>query len=159
MNAGRIGEFCSLSPFLDFFFLFFLTFIYFWDRERHNMNREGSERRRHRIWSRFQALSCQHRAQRRAWTHRPWDHDLSRSQTLNRLSHPGAPSPFLDFIQRNPPIRWIVYNQWWRLGQPIGLSNSLSSYTPPQLLSNMICHHVFTRQLGRFGWEPLGKSW
>ena len=27
-----------------------------------------------------------------AWTHKPWDHDLSQSQMLNPLSHPGAPS-------------------------------------------------------------------
>ena len=35
----------------------------------------------------------QHRAQRGARTHRPWDHDLSWSRPLNRLSHPGAPLP------------------------------------------------------------------
>ena len=33
----------------------------------------------------------QQRARCRTWTHRLWDHDLSRSLTLNRLSHPGAP--------------------------------------------------------------------
>ena len=49
------------------------------------------ERGRHRIQSRLQALSCLHKAQRGAWTHGPRDHDLSRSRTLNRLSHPGAP--------------------------------------------------------------------
>ena len=37
-----------------------LTFIYFWDRERQSMNGGGSERGRHRIWNRHQALSCQH---------------------------------------------------------------------------------------------------
>ena len=51
----------------------------------------GRERGRHRIWNRLQALSCQHRARRRARTHKLWDRDLSRSQTLNWLSHPGAP--------------------------------------------------------------------
>ena len=35
--------------------------------------------------------ACQHGAQRGAQTHKPQDHDLSQSQTLNRLSHPGAP--------------------------------------------------------------------
>ena len=81
--------------FCDFFnfylFLFFLTFIYFWHRERQSMNGGGSERGRHRVWNRLQALSCQHRAQRGARTHRPWDHDLSRSRKPNQLSHPGAP--------------------------------------------------------------------
>ena len=55
------------------------------------MNRGGSERGRHRIWNRLQALSCQHRARCGARTHGPRDHDLSRSRPLNRLSQPGAP--------------------------------------------------------------------
>ena len=54
-----------------FFFKFFLTCIYFWDRERQSMNRGGSERGRHRIRNRLQAPSCQHRARRRARTHQP----------------------------------------------------------------------------------------
>ena len=40
---------------------------------------------------------CQHRAGRGAQTHEP-DHDLSQSQSINRLSHPGAPK----FIVFNP---------------------------------------------------------
>ena len=32
-----------------------------------------------------------HSAWRWARTHEPWDHDLSQSRTLNRLSHPGTP--------------------------------------------------------------------
>nr|XP_060467831.1 threonine aspartase 1 isoform X4 [Panthera onca] len=51
----------------------------------------GRERKRHRIRSRHQTLSCQDRAPLGARTHRPRDHDLSRSWTLNRLNHPGAP--------------------------------------------------------------------
>ena len=47
------------------------------------MNRGRSERGRHRIWNRLQALSCQHRARRGAQTHGPRDHDLSRSRPLN----------------------------------------------------------------------------
>ena len=52
------------------------------------------QRGRHRIWSRLQALSRQHKAWCGDRTHRlwdQWDHDLSRSQTLNRPSHPGSP--------------------------------------------------------------------
>ena len=67
-------------------------FIYFWDRERQSMNEEGSERGRHRIWSRLRALSCQHRAQHGARTHEVWDIDLSQSRMLNWQSHPGAPN-------------------------------------------------------------------
>ena len=33
---------------------------------------KGRERGRHRIWSRLQALSCQHRAWCGAWTHKPY---------------------------------------------------------------------------------------
>ena len=63
----------------SYFFLIFLTFVYFWERGGH------------RIQSRLQALGCQHRAGRGARTHQQRDHDLSRSQTLNRLNHPGTP--------------------------------------------------------------------
>ena len=50
------------------------------------------ERGRHRIWSRLQALSCQHRAVHGVQTHELLGHDLSWSQTVHRLSHPSAPS-------------------------------------------------------------------
>ena len=56
-----------------------------WAEEEHR------ERGRHRIRIRLQAQSCQHRAQLRTQTHEPRDHDLSWSQTPNRLSHPGVP--------------------------------------------------------------------
>ena len=72
------------------FSIIFLMFIYFWDREREWGTRR--ERGRHRIWSRFQALNCQHRAQRGARTHELWDHDLSWSQSPKQLSHPCAPN-------------------------------------------------------------------
>ena len=68
----------------------FYLFIYFL-RQRETEREQGKGRGRHRIWSRLQALSCQHRAQCGAWTHRLWDRDLSRSRTLNRRSHPGTP--------------------------------------------------------------------
>ena len=50
-----------------------------------------AERETHRIPSRHQAPSCHHRAWHGAQTHKPWDHDLSRSWTLNWLSHPDTP--------------------------------------------------------------------
>ena len=61
------------------------------ERERDREQGRSWERRRHKIWSRPQALSCQHRAPRRARTHKPRDHDLSGSRMHNRLSHPEAP--------------------------------------------------------------------
>ena len=60
----------------------------------------GRETRRHGIWSRLQALSCQHRARRGAWTHQLWDRDLSRSRAPNWLSHPGAPCSFFYFCNK-----------------------------------------------------------
>ena len=62
------------------------------ETETESMSGGGVERDTHRMWSRLQALSCQHRARHRARTRRLWDHDPSRSLTLNQLSHPGAPS-------------------------------------------------------------------
>ena len=70
-------------------FIFFNVYFFFFERETEREWGRGRERGRHRIWSRLQALSRQHRAWRGAWTHEPWDHDLSQSQ-LSRLSHPGA---------------------------------------------------------------------
>ena len=75
-----------------FFFNFFLNvYLFLRQRETEHEQGRGRERGRHRIWNRLQALSCQHGARRGAQTHGPWDHDLSRSRTLNRPSHPGAP--------------------------------------------------------------------
>ena len=72
---------------------------------------KGRDRRRPRIWSRLQALSCQHRARRGAQTHRLWDHDLSRSRTLNWLSHPGAPCS--TFCQTPPTASWDLTSHLW----------------------------------------------
>ena len=88
----------AFTGFLLLFFWIFNVFIYFWRRETETEHERGRsrERGRHRIWSRLQALSHQHRARRRARTHKLWDHDLSRSWTLNRLSHPDT-SRSMDF--------------------------------------------------------------
>ena len=114
-------------------FFFFLN-VYLFLREG---GRGEAERKteRHRICSRLQALSAQHRAQRVARTHEQWDHDLSPSQMLNRLSHPGAPwnfyvpwllpllrRPMLDTVQPQHGGYWLLEwlcsvlsptNPWW----------------------------------------------
>ena len=74
-------------------FYFLNAYLFLREREKeteHEWGR-GRERRRHRIWRGLQAPSCQHRARRGARTHRLRDYDLSRSQSLNPLSHPGTP--------------------------------------------------------------------
>ena len=63
-------------------------------RERETEHKQGRGRERERIRSAFQALSCKHRAQRRAQSHELWDHDLNWSRTLNQLSHPGTPTVY-----------------------------------------------------------------
>ena len=69
-------------------FLFCLMFIYFWEREAVWAGEGQRDRGTHRIRSRLQALSCQHRARRGAQTHELWDHDLSRSRTSNLTEPP-----------------------------------------------------------------------
>ena len=48
-----------------------------------------------------QALHWQQCAQRGAWTHKPRDDDLSWSQTLNWLSHPG--------VSRDMPLNHFIF--------------------------------------------------
>ena len=81
--------------------IFFNVYLFLRENRRQSETQSvswgGTERGRHRIWSRLQALSCQHTAQSRAGTHKLWDHDLSQCRTFNPLSHPGAPeSNFLN---------------------------------------------------------------
>ena len=58
------------------------------------------------------------RGRQRIWIHKPWDHDLSPSQMLNRLSHPGAP---LSCTLNSPSIGapgWLSQlsvNSWFQL--------------------------------------------
>ena len=78
-RVGRLTDWATQAP----LYLFLKQTECKWGR--------GRERGRHRIWSRFQALSYQHRAGCGAQTHKLSDHDLSRSWTLNQLSQPGAP--------------------------------------------------------------------
>ena len=93
LSGGRAGTQVQVWQMEVFFLLIFLCLLTFErERRRQSMSRGGVEREGDRIWSRLQALSCQRRAWHGAWTHEPQDHDLSRSQMLNRQSHPGAPT-------------------------------------------------------------------
>ena len=92
-------------------------FIYFWERGRESKQERSRDRGRHRIQSRLQVPSCQHRARRGAWTHQPWDHDLSWSQTLNWLSHPGTPMIIFLEEEKNKILSWSGHSLnssfWW----------------------------------------------
>ena len=91
LNFYFIWFYFILFYFILFYFILFQCLFIFETETEHEWGR-GRERGRHRIGSRLQALSHQLRAQHGAWTHGPWDRDLSWSRTLNRLSHPGAPA-------------------------------------------------------------------
>ena len=63
---GRKGGLLLNTPRSPFeigisFCFFFNAYLFLRERVRQSMSRGGSERGRHRIQSRFQALSCQHR--------------------------------------------------------------------------------------------------
>ena len=89
-------------------------FTYFWERETERQHewKRSRARGRHRIQSRVQALSCQHRARCEAWTHKPWDHDLSRSRTLNRLATqvPLSCSHLISFYLHIPLTGHIIHS-------------------------------------------------
>ena len=68
--------------------------IYFWKRERESMNAGGTEKETQNLkqapGSELSAQSPMQGSNPRA-VRELWDHELSRSQMLNWLSHPGAP--------------------------------------------------------------------
>ena len=80
---------------IKLFFFKFIHLLFLREREREHKQERGRERDTHRIWSRLQALSYQHRAQGRARTHEPWDQDLSQSQTLNCSTNWATQVPLL----------------------------------------------------------------
>ena len=92
-ESEDLAYFLFVSLFIYLFFKFLKMFYFIFEREstRSQAGQRGKrEKGRHRIRSKLQALSCQHRAQCRAWTHELQDHDLSQSRSLDQLSHPGT---------------------------------------------------------------------
>ena len=73
-------------------------FTYFWERQRQNVSGLGAEREgdtESEVGSRLQAISTEPNVGLELTE--LWDHDLSQSQTLNWLSHPGAPAFPVEF--------------------------------------------------------------
>ena len=107
----------SSAVLFGFFHNFFNIYLFLRQRETEHEWGRGRERGRHRIRNRLQALSCQHRARHGPRTHGPRDHDLSRSRTLIRLSHPGAPQLF--FLKTGShwdtryPERKVYFHDAW----------------------------------------------
>ena len=82
-------------------------FIYFWSRKRKTaLSRGGAERIQSssRLW----AASTEPDTE---LEHERWDHHLSRSRTLNPLSHPGAPEALLIVLK-------MPHSQGWPLTVP-----------------------------------------
>ena len=64
---------------------FYYLFIYLFERE------QVAEGQRGGVEDPKRALRWQQRTWCGAWTYKPWDHDLSQSQTLHQLSRSGSP--------------------------------------------------------------------
>ena len=116
----------------------FLMFIYFWPRERDRAwAGRGIEREReigrHKIQSRLQALSCQHRAWHEARTHGVQDQDLSRCRTLNQLSHPGTPFFFFKFF--------LTFIYFWETEHKWGRGREREGDTESEAGSKLSCQH------------------
>ena len=99
-------------------------------------------RGRHRIRSRLQAPSCQHRVWRGAQTLGPRDRDLRPGRMLNWLSRPGAPIFGFQFILRTGKVilinKYYLFNshlvKWYSYSHlPKGLHLLLNTF--------QICHH------------------
>ena len=128
-EVGCLTDWATQAPLGEtilFYFLFkkkiFLTFIYFWDRERQSMNEGGSERGRHRIWNRLQALSCQHRA--RAGLELT-DREIMTWAEVGRSTDWAT--------QSAPDISLVAFSSWVKLlnGIPIPDNEDISSRRLP----------------------------
>ena len=102
-EEGSVSSSLSVLPGIFLLLLFKCLFL----RETEHERERDTERGRHRIRSRLQAQSCIRRARRGARTHGPRDHDLSRSRTPNRRSHPGAPSLAGHKTKVKHPVSWL----------------------------------------------------
>ena len=121
-------------------------FLFIFERERQSMSKGGAERGRHRIQSRLQALSCQHRAWHRAQTHQPWDHN----PTLNWLSHPGAPHTFFssahgNILQYRPQVRPGRLNRFEKIGIIQSIFSNHSATKLEISKGRLPCHKVKKR--------------
>ena len=131
----------------------FLTF-YLFLRQGETQHEQGRvrERGRHRIWNRLQALSCQHRARCGARTHGPRDHDLSRSQTPNWLSHPGAPEDLLFLCEE-----WSKNNQEFHPCRYV-ISTSFPLVAKEYLITH-INHTLWIRSSVNGDWQGTKSPW
>ena len=106
------APFWKLGAICIFFFLkknviyLFLMFIHFWERETECKWERGRERGRHRIESRLQAPSCQHRPWHRAQTHERRHHDRSE---VGHLTDWATRCPCIFFFMKGFSIPVLVF--------------------------------------------------
>ena len=95
---------------------FLNVYLFIWEREREHARERGKGKERQRESADpKQALCWQQRAQRGAQSHELQDRDPSQSQTLNQLSHPGAPNvPILKMKIHWAP-GWLSWLNIWQL--------------------------------------------
>ena len=98
----------SALPTNLYFKKIFNVYLFLREKETEREQGRGTEKGRHRIRSRRQAQSCQHRARREARTHKPRDHDLSRCWMPNWLSHPSAPINLYSLVSHLWWISWCT---------------------------------------------------
>ena len=95
-EGHRINGSLCWTSFEDNANFFFLTFTYFLrDRDRVQAGEKQRERET-RNPKQVPGSELSARSPTRGWNpwiHESWGRDLSRSRTLDRLSHPGAPRP------------------------------------------------------------------
>ena len=110
--------------------LFYVFFFFVREKQTGHERGRGRERGRHRIRSRLQSPSCQHRAWRRARTHKLWDYDLSWSQAFDWLSHPGAP-PLPSFLKLTCMMEMVPYQYIVSSFSLVSINISLSFHMYP----------------------------
>ena len=89
--------------------VFFNVYLFLRDRETEHEQRVGRERGKHRLGSRFQALSCQRRAQRGARTHKPRDRDGELKSAAQPTEPPRRPEQMrFDITQSLFPIDLLI---------------------------------------------------
>ena len=93
-----------------FWWHFYFKVYLLWEKERARAQEHTRERQRERERENpKQAPWCQYRAWRRAWTHKPRDHDLSWDQDLDaQLTEPPR-HPLFYFLMAFMLKIWCVY--------------------------------------------------
>ena len=132
----------------------------------HTSDWVGEEQRgRHRIWSRFQALSCPHRARHWAQTQEPrsWPEPKLDAQLTEPSRRPKFPLLLRSYYIIIRLLHYLVFQlshveisllKWWRCFKALNRGTSLS--LPP---SPPNTHSFSSRSGKKFVYEEAPKLW